>query len=125
MRLIHRNQGILIKNTGDGILALFHDATAAVDFALSLHGDTGHAVVRIRAGVHMGQVNLDDGDAFARQMNHTARVMGFANTAGITVSSQVRKNIAQRANLRWTEFPNIALKGFSHPETLWTVSAAS
>jgi hypothetical protein len=33
----------MIKNTGDGILALFHDAAAAVEFALALRSDTVHA----------------------------------------------------------------------------------
>jgi class 3 adenylate cyclase len=120
VRLIHRSQGILIKNTGDGILALFHHATAAVDFVLSLHDDTGHAVVRIRAGVHTGQANLDDGDAFARHMNQTARVMG-SKASGVTVSSRARAEITHHPNLRWEEFPNVTLKGFPHPETLWTV----
>ena len=130
VRLVHQRQGILIKNTGDGILAFFHDATAAVGFALSLYGDTGHAVVRIRAGVHVGQVSVDEGDAFGRHMNLTARVMGFAKAAGVIVSSRVREDIAHRAedwsrNLRWTEFPNITLKGFPQPETLWTVETVS
>jgi class 3 adenylate cyclase len=126
VRLVHQRQGIVIKNTGDGILALFHDATAAVGFALALHGDTGHAVVRIRAGVHVGQVSVDDGDAFGRHMNLTARVMGFAKGGGVVVSARVREDIAHRAedwskDLRWTEFPNITLKGFAEPTTLWTV----
>ena len=130
VRLVHQKQGILIKNTGDGILALFHDATAAVSFALSLHSDTGHAVVRIRTGVHVGQVSVDDGDAFGQHMNLTARVMGFAKAGGVIVSSLVREDIAHRAedwskNLRWTEFPNMTLKGFSQPETLWTVETVS
>lgn len=130
VRLVHQKQGILIKNTGDGILALFHDATAAVGFALSLYGDTGHAVVRIRTGVHVGQVSVDDGDAFGRHVNLTARVMGFAKASGVMVSSRVREDITHRAeawstNLRWTEFPNITLKGFPQPETLWTVETVS
>ena len=33
VRLVHQRQGTVIKNTGDGILALFHDATAAVSFS--------------------------------------------------------------------------------------------
>ena len=65
--LIREREGILIKNTGDGVLALFHDATAAVSFAVTLHGGTlGHATVRIRAGAHVGQVGIDEGDAFGR-----------------------------------------------------------
>src|SRR5260370_34611246 len=65
VRLIQQSKGILIKNTGDGILALFHHATAAVGFAVTLHDDTSHAVVR---------------ETWSK-------------------------------NLRWTEFPDVPLKG--------------
>jgi class 3 adenylate cyclase len=122
VRLIHQKQGILIKNTGDGILALFHDATAAVGFAITLHDDTGHATVRIRAGVHVGQVSIDDGDAFGRHVNLTARIMGYAKADGVLVSDRVKKDIEHRGEpwskkLRWTEFPGVTLKGFPEPET--------
>jgi class 3 adenylate cyclase len=130
VRLVHQKQGILIKNTGDGILALFHDATRAVGFALALHHDTGHAVIRIRAGVHVGQVSIDDGDAFGRHMNLAARVMNYEKANGVIVSSRIKQDITDRAepwsnNLQWTEFPNVTLKGFPLPETLWAVQGAT
>jgi class 3 adenylate cyclase len=123
---IRELDGILIKNTGDGILALFHDATAAVEFAVILHDETGHATVRIRAGVHVGQVGIFDSDTFGRHVNFAARVMGFAQANGVMTSNRIRQDVAQRGeaetkNLAWTEFPNVALKGFPEPETLWGV----
>jgi class 3 adenylate cyclase len=128
--LIRERAGILIKNTGDGILALFHDATAALSFAVTLHDDTGHATVRIRAGVHVGQVGIDESDAFGRHMNFAARVMGHAKADGVMVSNRVREDVVHRGeawvgNLRWKEFPDVTLKGFPEPETLWGVESAS
>ena len=130
VRLVQQKNGILIKNLGDGILALFHDATAAVGFAIALHHDTGHAVVRIRAGVHVGQVSAKDGDAFGRHMNLAARVMGYAKANGVIVSNRIKEDIDHRGepwskNLRWVEFPGVTLKGFPEPETLWGVEAVT
>ena len=98
----HTSPVISVAVTPDYLLALFHDATAAVGFALALHGDTGHAVGRIRAGVHVGQVSVDDGDAFGRHMNLPARVMGFAKGSGVVVSERVREDITHRAE-EWSK----------------------
>ncbi len=122
--LIREREGILIKNTGDGILALFHEATAALGFAIALHNDTGHAAVRIRAGVHIGQVSIDESDAFGRHVNFAARVMSQAKGDGVIVSRRIKEDVSERgeawtADLQWTEFPNVTLKGFAEPETLW------
>lgn len=126
LALIRERQGILIKNTGDGILALFHEATAALSFAIELHKDTGHAAVRVRVGAHIGQVSIDGGDAFGRHVNFTARVMSHATADGVTVSRRFKEDVSERGeawtrNLGWTEFPNVSLKGFGRPETIWGV----
>jgi class 3 adenylate cyclase len=124
--LIRKKKGILIKNTGDGILALFHNASAAVEFAVDLHDETGHAAVRIRAGVHIGQVSIDQGDTFGRDVNLAARVMHYTGADGVTVTDRVKQDIEYRKEhstrtLGWTEFPHVALKGFAEPVTLWGV----
>ena len=128
--LVREEKGILIKNTGDGLLALFHNAIEAVDFAVCLHDDTGHATVRIRVGVHVGQVSIDGGDTFGRNVNLTARIMGFGTSNGVKVSDGTKQDIAHRSevitkNWRWTEFQQVVLKGFGEPVTLWGVERAT
>jgi small GTP-binding protein len=124
--LIRQRNGFVVKNTGDGILALFHSAVEAVDFAVELHRETGHAAIRVRVGVHVGQVSLDGDDAFGRHVNLAARIMGVAKGDGVIVSARVERDIAHRGEpgaqkLRWKEFPDITFKGFPEPMTLWQV----
>lgn len=58
-QLIAEASGCFIKNTGDGVLAAFHNADDAVTFSRDIVRNTGHAVIRVRAGAHIGQVTID------------------------------------------------------------------
>jgi class 3 adenylate cyclase len=124
--LIRDGEGFLVKNTGDGVLALFHSASDAVEFALELHHDSGHAEVRTRVGVHIGQVSVDADDISGQTVNLTQRIMKHLEADGVIVSERVKSDIAQRGEARfsklwWTELPSVVLKGFSEPMRLWRV----
>jgi len=123
--LIDRWRGILIKKTGDGILAFFHDATSAVEFAVQLDQNPGDSGICIRAGIHVGQINIENGDASGRTMNLAARVMAIGEHGGVVVTNRVREDIRHRgdlfADLRWTDLSSVRIRGFSSPETLWRV----
>jgi class 3 adenylate cyclase len=132
---IRQRNGFLIKNTGDGILALFHNANDAANFAMALYGETGHAAVRIRVGVHLGQVNIDDnaawgrGDAWGQTLNFTARVMSHAERDGIRVSEEVKRDVIRRGDpdgpkVRWVKYPKATFKGFKGSFTLWGMETA-
>jgi class 3 adenylate cyclase len=125
-RLIERERGYLIKTIGDSIMAAFHSASHALDFALTLEQDTGQEIVKIRAGIHVGPVEVKPGDAFGQQVNMAARVEVKAKEGGVWVSAQVKEDIdslrAERhENLKWIEHPNQDLKGFPRLWTLWSV----
>jgi class 3 adenylate cyclase len=123
---VGRGQGYLIKTIGDSVMAAFHNAAAALDFALALHGRTGHDSIRIRAGIHIGPVEVAAGDAFGQQVSMAARVEAKAKDGGIWVSAQVREDIdtlnaGKHRQLKWTEHADVELKGFPRKCTLWSV----
>jgi small GTP-binding protein len=124
--LVKLGHGYLIKTIGDSVMAAFHSATAALDFALALESQTGHKSVKIRAGIHIGAVEVTSGDAFGQQVSMAARVEDKAKDGGIWVSAQVKEDIdtlraAKHKNLNWEEHPNEELKGFPRKCTLWSV----
>jgi class 3 adenylate cyclase len=47
-KLIALEHGYLIKTIGDSVMAAFHRATNALDFALALNHQTGHRSIQIR-----------------------------------------------------------------------------
>ncbi|HTW93655.1 MAG TPA: adenylate/guanylate cyclase domain-containing protein, partial [Tepidisphaeraceae bacterium] len=50
-KLISQCDGCVIKSTGDGVLAVFHNPIDAVQFAMAIAADTGESQIRVRAGV--------------------------------------------------------------------------
>jgi class 3 adenylate cyclase len=125
--LVKRGSGYLIKTIGDSVMAAFHSADAALDFALALHRQTGHDAVKIRAGIHIGPVEVTAGDAFGQQVSMAARIEGKAKEKGngVVVSAKVKEDVetlraAKHRNLKWAEYPDEELKDFSRC-TLWSV----
>ena len=85
-RTIGECDGIVLKHTGDGVMAVFeepaHAVRAAVDAQLSIKR------VAVRMGVHTGRAQPDDsGDYFGLTPTRAARVMEAAHGGQILVSA--------------------------------------
>jgi class 3 adenylate cyclase/GTPase SAR1 family protein len=125
-KLIELGQGYLIKTIGDSVMAAFHSADTALDFTLALHNQTGHESVKIRAGIHIGPVEVTSGDAFGQQVSMAARVEAKAKDGGTMVSAPVKENMdvlrpSRHQHLKWTQHDGEELKGFPEKFTLWSV----
>ncbi len=84
---IEKQGGQLIRRTGDGILATFPDPGRAVSAALELSMALSGSGVPIRAGLHMGQVEIrDDGEITGIAVNIAARVQALANEGEVLIS---------------------------------------
>jgi small GTP-binding protein len=124
--LISQGHGYLIKTIGDSVMAAFHSAADALDFALALHNRTGHELIKIRAGIHIGPVEVSSDDAFGQQVSMAARVEAKAKDGGVWVSAQVKEDIdvlraSKHSSLIWTEHLDEEIKGFPQKCTLWSV----
>lgn len=89
-RIIDRYAGRLVKTTGDGVIGLFDSAERAIRAAAAL-GEQIHSLdLRIRAGVHTGEVELAAGDVRGLAVHAAARVADLANADEVLVSGTVR-----------------------------------
>jgi class 3 adenylate cyclase len=89
-RLVDDFGGRLVKTTGDGILATFDGPGRAIRCAAALRDELGGIDLRIRAGLHAGEVELRDGDVGGIAVHIAARVMGAAGPGEILTSGTVR-----------------------------------
>ncbi len=124
--LINKGRGYLIKTIGDSVMAAFHGAGDALDFALAFHRDTGHEAVKVRAGIHIGPVEVSPDDAFGHQVSMAARVEAKAKEGGIWTSAKVKEDVytlrsAKHRHIKWTEHPDEEIKGFPGRFVLWSV----
>ena len=73
-RLKRLHKGYEIKLIGDSYMAAFRTAGRAMRFALDFGGDTGHAEVKIRAGINSGQVRIRENDVYGLMVNLASRL---------------------------------------------------
>jgi class 3 adenylate cyclase len=125
-RLIGQFQGREIKTFGDSFMAAFKCAGAALDYARALQGNTGHSQVRIRAGIHIGPMRVEEGDVFGGTVNFAARVVGAVQDAEIWLSERAKEDIGRlgarkHKGLKWARHEDVVMKGFPGKFTLWEV----
>jgi class 3 adenylate cyclase len=123
--LVERYGGYQIKTIGDSLMVAFRTAIDALNFQLDFRADTGHEQIKIRAGIHVGLIHVEDEDAFGSMVNFAARVITFAEGPEIWLSSSAKDHIDQEkserhVNLQWHEHAGCKLKGFDGQHTLWS-----
>ena len=115
-----RARGTEIKAQGDGFMLTFRGARRALECMMAVQrhitaefDDPAEGpVVRVRVGVHTGEVIIDDdGDLFGRHVNMAARVANEAHGGEILVSSLVREIVETRGDLEFGEPRTVQLKG--------------
>jgi class 3 adenylate cyclase len=121
---LERFHGREVDTTGDGFLAAFTSAEAALRAALSLREAVRAAGVEIRIGVHTGEVDVvEGGDLRGIAVHETARIMAAAGAGEVYASGLVRA-LASAGGLTFRSTGTHALKGFDAPVELFSVEAA-
>lgn len=119
---LERHQGHEVDTTGDGFLATFGSAGAALRAAIAICQAVAAAGVQIRSGVHTGEVDvLESGDLRGIAVHETARIMAAAPT-GSVYTSAVSKALAASSGLTFVSTGTHELKGFEEPVELFLVS---
>jgi len=126
-RLIEKYDGHEISAIGDAFMVAFRTAVEALNFALELQADTGDDRVKIRAGIHVGPVHIQEEEAFGTTANYTARVIRMAEGSEIWLSDRAKGDIElvkaeAHRSLCWTEHAERELKGFPGRHRLWSVT---
>jgi adenylate cyclase len=92
---IARHGGKVVKNTGDGFLAVFWSATSAVWFAVEFQNALRNARrvperrLEFRVGINLGDVIVTPNDVFGHNVNVAARLEASAEPGGVLVSHAV------------------------------------
>jgi class 3 adenylate cyclase len=90
-RLVAEHSGRVVKSTGDGLLVTFDAPSDGVACATALLRGLSDIGVRIRAGVHAGEIEVhEDLDISGIAVNIAARVEQAAHDGEVWVSSTMR-----------------------------------
>ena len=121
--------GLVFSTGGDGLGAVFSRAAnavaAAVDAQLALLGEPWPEPIelRVRMGVHTGEVHERDGDYFGPPVNLAARLMGAANGGQVVVSALTAGLLDPSVGVELVDLGSTRLKGVIEPVAVFGVSA--
>ncbi len=91
---VTHHRGELVDTAGDGILAMFDGPARAIRCALAIRQAVGSLGLRIRAGLHTGEINVGAGGVAGIGVHIGARVAGLAQPDEVLVSRTVKDLVA-------------------------------
>jgi class 3 adenylate cyclase len=121
-QMLERHRGILVKNTGDGILATFDGPGRAVRCALAFSTAARQIGLPLRAGLHTGEIEIRGQDVGGIAVHAAARVMAQSQASEVLVSRVVTDLVAG-AGLKFTERGSHELKGLPGRWELFAANA--
>src|SRR5215469_7020838 len=129
--LLAQHAGREIKTIGDSVMAVFRSIGAALDYAHALYLDPGHTTLQargVRAGIHIGSVDVVGEDIFGTEVDVAARVVGGIEGAEIWLSDQAKRDLERAGarrhrGLQWLPHEGVELRGIG-TERLWSLMPA-
>ena len=121
---IAKNNGRIIKTTGDGMLVEFQSVVDAVLCATEVqrrmarrNADVSPARwMQFRIGINLGDVIVEDGDIFGDGVNIASRLEMLAEPGGICVSAAVRDQVDHRLDdVTFEDLGDQSVKNISRP----------
>lgn len=107
---VGRFRGVVVKSTGDGLLATFDGPTRGVRCAQALREHARRAGLALRAGVHTGECLVGPGDIAGIAVHIASRICDSAAPGEVATSRTVR-DLSVGSDVRFTERPTQTFKG--------------
>jgi class 3 adenylate cyclase len=120
---LERFRGHEVETTGDGLLATFLGPAAALGCAAAIRSVAAQEGLRIRAGVHVGEVEQVSDGVRGVAVHEAARIMAAARPDEILVSETTRV-LAAAAGLTFEDRGLHELKGFPTASRLFAYAGA-
>lgn len=120
---LHRGQGREITTTGDGFLAEFPSAAAALASALRIRGAVRALGIEIRVGVHTGEIERAGDDVRGLTVHTVARVMSSAGPSEV-LTTMITRLLSAAGPYAFDDRGEHELKGLPAPVELFAVTPA-
>ncbi len=115
-RLAPRYRGEIVDENGDELVLAFPSATDAVNCALAAQGELREdAELRLRIGIHLGDVVFEGGRAYGDGVNLASRIRPLAEPGGVCISEPVYDSVKNQANVAATSLGKQQLKNVARP----------
>jgi DNA-binding SARP family transcriptional activator/class 3 adenylate cyclase len=127
--IVEARGGHVVKGLGDGIMAVFDGAAAAVEAGVAIQQHTTAvatnqiAALQVRVGVSAGDASTEGDDWFGTPVVEASRLCASAAPQQVLVSDLVRRLAGSRTSVAFRELGTRALKGLPEPVLVHEVHA--
>lgn len=119
--------GRIFKLMGDGVLAEFPSVVEAVRAAVEIQQALAERdaeldaarKLRLRIGIHLGDVIVDGDDLQGDGVNLASRLEGLAEPGGLCISGAVHEQIRDRIDLGFADAGEQSVKNIDRPIRVW------
>jgi TolB-like protein/Flp pilus assembly protein TadD len=121
--IIAHHEGRVIKNTGDGFLAMFNGASAALEAAQKMQravmveeaDAAADRRIAFRMGINVADVIVEDHDVYGDGVNVAARLQTHAEPNGIVIAGTVAEQAGGTLGMHSVDFGQIYMRNREHP----------
>ena len=123
--IVPKRGGRIVKTAGDSYLVEFASATEATECALRIQRRMGSSrKMRMRIGIHIGDVIRKEGDIFGDSVNIASRLQSLAKPGRVCVSKQVLEQLRNKARYPAILLGSRRLKNIKEPVEVYEVALA-
>jgi adenylate cyclase len=114
------NRGHIIKNMGDGWLVEFPSAVSAVNAAMRVQDHlVDHPLIKLRIGIHVGDVVFENEDIFGSGVNIAARLQEVAEPSSLNISDATFVSLDGSLAPSFEDIGALQLKNIRRPMQSW------
>jgi adenylate cyclase len=119
---ISKHGGALVKTLDDGSMSSFGAASGAMRAAIAIQSAAAESneepTLKVRVGIHAGDLIRADGDFFGTVANKASRITGLAQPNEILVSDVARAMAGEHEEFEFGDPVSAALRGIERRHTI-------
>jgi len=119
--IIKEHDGRVVKTIGDAIMGDFDSAVNAVKSAMEIQSILAKEDIKIRIGIHLGDVIHKAGDIFGDGVNIASRIESICEPGEIYISEDVYSQVKGKIQANFQNLGNRPLKNIDSPPRVYKV----
>ena len=122
-RQIDKFRGKVAANTGDGLISIFDGAERAVRCGVAISAEAAKLGLRLRCGVHTGEVELLPDNIRGVAVHIVSRITALAAPGEVLLSGTTYELVAD-SDLRFEDRGSHKLKGVTGARQVWALTSS-
>ncbi len=119
--MVRARGGRVVKRMGDGWIVEYSNISDATASAIEVQeGLADNEIIRLRIGVHIGDVTFQDDDIYGDGINVAARLEAMAKPGQVLISDTAHQSLDGKAAVKFGGGKQHELKNITRPVAVWS-----